>query len=68
MNRNGGKIFIGLLIGIICAVAVFCLAILIGCSVNGLTFGDQIIEWFGKTASDATDIVEETKSMLFSMM
>lgn len=45
------RVFLGILIGIVCAIAVFCLVVVIGCSINGLTFGQQISSWFGGTAN-----------------
>ena len=52
------KLVLGIIIGLICAVAVFCLAVAIGCAVNGLTFGDQICQWFGTSATiDATEML-----------
>ena len=41
------KIILGVVLGIICAVVLFSLIVIIGCSVNGLTFGEQVCEWFG---------------------
>lgn len=38
------------LLGMIIAVGIFCLVVTIGSAVNGLTFGEQIVDWFGKTA------------------
>ena len=41
------KIILGVVLGIICAIVWFSLIVIIGCSVNGLTFGEQVCEWFG---------------------
>ncbi len=38
------------LLGMVCAVALFCITVGIGCAVNGITFGQQIANWFGQTA------------------
>ena len=38
------KIVLGVVIGIVCAVMLFCLIIVVACSVNGLTFSEQISE------------------------
>ena len=56
------KITLGIIGGVLVAVLLFCLVVVIGCSVNGLTFGEQICEWFGgnaKTIADATETVAE---------
>lgn len=36
------KIILGVVLGIVGAILVFCLIVCIACSVNGLTFGEQI--------------------------
>jgi len=51
------KIVLGVIIGIVCAIAVFCLAVIIGCSVNGVTFGQQVCNWFGGAEETAANIV-----------
>lgn len=50
------KIILSIVIGLVCAVALFCLIVVIACSVNGLTFSEQICEWFGNN----TPVIEET--------
>ena len=50
------KVILGVILGLICAVALFCLTIVIACSVNGLTFGEQICEWFGGNLSIASKV------------
>lgn len=50
-----GKLILGILIGVVGAAAIFCLAVGIGCAVNGVTFGQQIVNWFG----GAKEVVEE---------
>lgn len=44
------KYILGILTGIVGTIALFCLAIAIGCAVNGVTFGQQICQWFGSCA------------------
>ncbi len=44
------KITLWVVLGIVCAIALFSLAVVIGCSCNGLTFGEQVCEWFGGNA------------------
>lgn len=54
-----GKLILGIILGIIGSVAVFCITVGIGCAVNGLTFGEQICEWFGSNAPAVKDTVEQ---------
>lgn len=35
------------LLGMVLAVGVTCIVVGIGCAVNGVTFGQQIANWFG---------------------
>ncbi len=51
-----------ILIGMILAVTVFCIVVGIGCAVNGVTFNQQIIDWF--TTPPLKDGVEEVVSIL----
>lgn len=51
------------LLGMVCAVAIFCLTVGIGCAVNGVTFGQQIVDWFG-TVKPATDTGAEALAMI----
>lgn len=55
------------LLGMVFAVAIFSIAVGIGCAVNGITFGEQIAQWFGnsKPAIDATKEIAETVSAKF---
>ena len=53
------KITLWIVLGIVCAVAVFSLSVAIGCSVNGLTFGEQVCEWFGGNAGTIADTAEQ---------
>ena len=41
------------------AVAIFCITVGVGCAVNGLTFGEQVVEWFGNSAPVIEDAVEQ---------
>lgn len=43
------------LLGMIIAVAVFCAAVGIASAVNDISFGQQIVEWFGT----AKEVIEE---------
>ena len=51
------------LLGMVCAVAIFCITVGIGCAVNGITFGQQIIDWFG-SAKTIVDTGTETIAMM----
>lgn len=53
------KLVLGIVLGAICTVAIFCIAVGIGCAVNGLTFGEQITQWFGSNAPVIEDVVEQ---------
>ena len=54
-----GKLILGIILGLIVAVAIFCITVGIGCAVNGLTFGEQICEWFGSNAPAIEEAVEQ---------
>ena len=58
------KLIIGIILGIIATVVVFCAVVGVGCAVNGLTFGEQIVEWFGTSAPVVEDVVEETAARI----
>lgn len=47
---NGFKVFLLILLGVVIACAVACLTLTIGCAINGLSMGDQIVQWFGNQA------------------
>ena len=53
------KITLWVILGIVGAIALFSLAVVIGCSVNGLTFGEQVCEWFGGNAGTIADSAEQ---------
>ena len=57
------KLILGIIIGVICAIAVFCLIVIIGCSVNGVTFGQQICNWFGGGTANIAQVIEQTPIM-----
>lgn len=52
------KIALWVVLGIVCAIALFSLIVVIGCSINGLTFGEQVCEWFGGNAGNIIDSAE----------
>lgn len=55
--------FMLVLLGMVCAVTIFCITVGIGCAVNGVTFGQQIANWFG-TAKSAVDTGAEALAMI----
>ncbi len=50
------KLVLGIFLGILIAVVGVCLAVGIGCAINGLTFSQQITEWFGTAKEVATTV------------
>lgn len=52
------KITLSVVLGIIGAILVFCLIVCIACSINGLTFGKQICNWFSAN-KEAVDTGKE---------
>ena len=61
---GNGKLILGIIIGIISAVAIFCIAVGIGCAVNGVTFGQQIVNWFGGAKETVKQVAETTTASL----
>ena len=57
------KLTLGIIAGIVSAIIIFCLVVVIGCSVNGLTFSQQIVEWFGGTQKTTETIVDTASSI-----
>lgn len=53
------KITLWVVLGVVCAIALFSLVVVIGCSVNGLTFGEQVCEWFGGNAGSIAESAEQ---------
>lgn len=47
------------LLGVLLAAAIFCVAVGIGCAINGVTFGEQIANWFGTNAETIVETTEE---------
>lgn len=47
------------LLGMAVAVGIFCITVGIGCAVNGVTFGQQIANWFGSNSSTVEKVTEE---------
>ena len=63
--KNFGWAFLGFLI----ACATILAIVGIGCAVNGLTFSEQIVEWFSNNSSAienvVEDVIEPTAKFLF---
>lgn len=45
------------LLGIVIAVGVACATVAIGCAINGVSFGQQIVNWFGTTGTATESVV-----------
>lgn len=61
------KMILGVVLGIVGAILVFCLIVCIACSVNGLTFGEQICEWFSAN-NEAVDIGKEIAATVSNVL
>jgi uncharacterized protein HemY len=60
------KITLSVVLGIIGAILVFCLIVCIACSINGLTFGEQICNWFSAN-KEAVDTGKEIADAVSNM-
>lgn len=60
------KITLSIVIGVIGAILLFCLIVIIGCSINGLTFGEQVCKWFSPK-SPTTNACKQIASMGFNI-
>lgn len=61
------KIILWIIVGIVGAIALFSLIVVIACSVNGLTFAEQICEWFGGRVETIVDSAKETSEIVTNM-
>ena len=52
------------LLGMVFAVAIFCATVGIGCAINEISFGEQIVQWFGTSAPVVDGSTETTASIL----
>ena len=55
------------LLGIVLAIGIFCMVIGIASAVNDVSFGQQIVEWFGTTkevVEPVEDVVETVKMLI----
>lgn len=57
------KLLLGITFGLVVAAVIFCIVVLIGSSVNGISFVDQIKEWFGIT-KEVAEQAEETTAVI----
>ena len=48
------------LLGMLLAIGIFCVTVAIGCAVNGISFGQQISQWFGEAAPVVEKVAETT--------
>ena len=58
-----GKALMFVLLGILVAVAIFCITVAIASEVNGLSFFEQITAWFGSGSgldNSVTDPIPDT--------
>ncbi len=59
------KIALYIIAGVVGAILLFCLIVVIACSVNGLTFGQQVCEWFTGKSGATQDAEEIAKVIAF---
>ena len=55
------KIALYIIAGVVGAMLLFCLIVVIGCSINGLPFGEQVCQWFGGKPNAVQDAEEIAK-------
>ena len=58
-----GKVILGVVLGLLIAVALFCLVVLVASSINKMTFVEQIKEWFG-IAKETAEQAEEVTALI----
>ena len=56
------KLVLGIVIGIVAAVCIGLLTVAVGCAVNGVSFGQQIVDWFGTSTKATGDAIQEVVS------
>ncbi len=57
------KLVLGIFIGIVVAVGIACLTVFIGCAINGVSFSQQIVDWFGSEPKATGDAIQEVVSI-----
>lgn len=60
------KAVLWILVGVVGTIVLFSLIVAIGCAVNGVTFGEQICLWFGKSAETIEQVAETTAQITIS--
>ena len=63
VGKTLGLIFLGMLV----AVAIFCIVVAICANVNSLNFFEQITEWFGSGSKIADDVVKPVSAGVTSL-
>ena len=59
---NWKSLLFGMLIGAIAIIGIGALTVAIGCAVNGIGFGEQIVQWV-QQAQSAKEVVEEAPGL-----
>ena len=59
----GKKLLVGIALGLLVAIVIFCIVVLIGCSINKIGFVEQIKDWFG-IAKEVVEQTEETTAVI----
>lgn len=54
------------ILGVIATVAIFCVVIAIASSINGISFGTQITDWFGSIGNKTTELTNSVPKVLKS--
>lgn len=54
------KAVLWILVGVVGTIVLFSLIVAIGCAVNGVTFGEQICLWFGKSSKTIEQVAGAT--------
>lgn len=54
------KAVLWILVGVVGTIVLFSLIVAIGCAINGVTFGEQICLWFGKSAGAIEQVADTT--------
>jgi len=61
MYISGKRVVLGIVFGVLIAIAVFCLTALIFASINRISFVEQLKEWFGIAKEVAENNEEAAK-------
>ena len=55
------KAVLWVVVGIVATIVLFSLIVVIGCAINGVTFGEQICLWFGKSTESVEQVAAAVK-------